>query len=90
VSVPAGDLRIGRAPDNDLVLDDLLVSRHHAELRGKPDGGYEISDLGSQNGTFVNGRRITVQPLTDSDTVGIGHSTFRCWTGCRSPRRKNA
>jgi ABC transport system ATP-binding/permease protein len=72
-----GDLRIGRAPDNDLVLDDLLVSRYHAELRKKPDGGYEITDLGSQNGTFVNGRRITMLPLTDSDTLGIGHSTFR-------------
>ena len=77
MSVTAQDLRIGRAPDNDLVLDDLLVSRYHAELRRKPDGGYEITDLGSQNGTFVSGRRITAHPLTDSDTVGIGHSTFR-------------
>jgi ABC transport system ATP-binding/permease protein len=75
--MPAGNLRIGRAADNDLVLDDLLVSRHHAELHKKPDGGYEIADLGSQNGTFVNSRRITTQPLTDSDAVGIGHSTFR-------------
>ena len=73
----AGNLRIGRAPDNDLVLDDLLVSRHHAELRKKADGGYEITDLGSQNGTFVNGRRISTQPLTDSDSIGVGHSTFR-------------
>jgi len=73
----AGSLRIGRAPDNDLVLDDLLVSRHHAELREKADGGYEITDLSSQNGTFVNGRRISTQPLTDSDTIGVGHSTFR-------------
>ena len=75
--MPVRNLRIGRAPDNDLVLDDLLVSRHHAELRKRADGGYEIADLGSQNGTFVNGRRIATQPLTDSDTVGIGHSLFR-------------
>jgi ABC-type multidrug transport system ATPase subunit len=75
--IPVRNLRIGRAPDNDLVLDDLLVSRHHAELRPSPDGGYEIADLDSQNGTFVNGRRIATQRLTDSDTLGIGHSTFR-------------
>jgi ABC-type multidrug transport system ATPase subunit len=75
--VSAGKLRIGRAPDNDLVVDDLIVSRYHAELRAMADGGYEIADLGSQNGTFVNGRRIAGQPLTDVDTVGIGHSTFR-------------
>ena len=73
----AGNLRIGRAADNDLVLDDLLVSRHHAEVRDRAGGGYEIVDLGSQNGVFVNGRRVSAQPLTESDTIGIGHSTFR-------------
>jgi len=73
----AGNVRIGRAPDNDLVLDDLLVSRYHAELRGTPDGGHEITDLGSHNGTYVNGRRVSAQLVTDRDTVGIGHSTFR-------------
>ena len=51
------NLRIGRAPDNDLVLDDLIVSRYHAELRSTPDGRYEIADLGSHNGTYLNGRR---------------------------------
>jgi ABC-type multidrug transport system ATPase subunit len=79
--MPAGNVRIGRAPDNDLVLDDLIVSRYHAELRGTPDGGYEITDLGSHNGTYVNGRRVSVQPVTDRDTVGIGHSTFRLTGG---------
>jgi pSer/pThr/pTyr-binding forkhead associated (FHA) protein len=75
--MPAGNVRIGRAPDNDLVLDDLIVSRYHAELRGTPDGGYEITDLGSHNGTYVNGCRVSAQPVTDRDTIGIGHSTFR-------------
>ena len=79
--MPAGSVRIGRAPDNDLVLDDLIVSRYHAELRGTPDGGYEITDLGSHNGTYVNGRRVSAQPVTDRDTVGIGHSTFRLTGG---------
>jgi ABC-type multidrug transport system ATPase subunit len=81
VPAPAGSLRIGRAPDNDLVLDDLLVSRYHAELRQLPDGGYQIADLGSQNGTFVNGRQVSAQPIAGGDTIGIGHSTFRLADG---------
>jgi ABC transport system ATP-binding/permease protein len=76
-----GHLRIGRAPDNDLVVDDLIVSRYHAELRSAPDGQYEITDLGSHNGTYVNGRRVSAQLLSDSDTVGVGRSTFRLTGG---------
>ncbi len=75
--MPATALRIGRTPDNDLVLEDLEVSRHHAELRKTADGRYVIADVGSHNGTFVNGRRITSHLLTEDDIVGIGHSTFR-------------
>jgi ABC transport system ATP-binding/permease protein len=76
-SLPATTVRIGRTPDNDLVLADLEVSRRHAELRRRPDGVYEIVDVGSSNGTYVNGRRITSRALTESDIIGIGHSTFR-------------
>ena len=79
--MPDGNLRIGRAPDNDLVVDDLIASRYHAELRRALDGRYEITDLSSNNGTYVNGRRISAEPLTDGDTVGIGHSTFRLEDG---------
>src|SRR6202035_1951577 len=60
-----GNLRIGRAPDNDLVVDDLIVSRYHAELRSTPDGRYEITALGSPNGTYVNGRRVSARLLSD-------------------------
>jgi ABC-type multidrug transport system ATPase subunit len=70
-------VRIGRAPENEIVLDDLLVSRHHAELRGLPAGGYELTDLGSHNGTFVNGRRIQKALLQELDVVGVGHCVFR-------------
>jgi ABC transport system ATP-binding/permease protein len=76
-SLPATTVKIGRAPDNDLVLADLEVSRHHAELRRRKDGIYEIADVGSSNGTYVNGRRISSQVLTESDIIGVGHSTFR-------------
>ncbi|MFD7611787.1 FHA domain-containing protein [Streptomyces sp. NPDC059828] len=73
-------MRIGRALENDLVVSDLQVSRHHAEFHATPDGRFEIRDLGSHNGTYVNG-----QPLAKSgsaligpnDIVGVGHSTFR-------------
>ena len=75
--LPAKALRIGRVPDNDVVLSDLNVSRHHAELRKSPTGSYEIVDLDSHNGTFVNGQRVTHQVLSEQDLVSIGSSTFR-------------
>ena len=56
---PATTIRIGRTPDNDIALPDLHVSRHHAELRRNPDGSWELVDVGSHGGTFVNGKRIT-------------------------------
>ncbi|MFI8193382.1 FHA domain-containing protein [Streptomyces sp. NPDC085946] len=74
--LPARTVRIGRAADNDLVVDDLLVSRRHAELRAHPDGTYEIVDLGSHNGTFLNGLPVEQAPVTAGDIVGIGHSAF--------------
>ena len=75
--LPARVLRIGRALDNDLVLSDLGVSRYHAELRNSGGGRYEIVDLGSANGTFVNGARVSAVTLTERDVVGIGHATLR-------------
>src|SRR5262245_21125670 len=74
--LPTKVLRIGRAPDNDVVIPELSVSRHHAELR-KVGGTYQIVDLNSHNGTFVNGQRVSSAPLTEVDIVGIGPSTFR-------------
>ncbi len=74
-------VRIGRTPDNDLVVSDLDFSRHHAELRKSPAGNYEIIDLGSHNGILVNGKRVSHATLTDQDIVTIGHSTFRLAEG---------
>ncbi|PJJ05326.1 FHA modulated ABC efflux pump with fused ATPase and integral membrane subunit [Streptomyces sp. 2333.5] len=67
--------RIGRASDNDLVVDDLTVSRRHAELRAGPDG-FEIVDLDSHNGTYLNGQPVDRAPMIPGDIVGIGHSAF--------------
>ncbi|MFJ5263162.1 FHA domain-containing protein [Streptomyces sp. NPDC088387] len=78
--LPTRTVRIGRAADNDLVLDDLVVSRRHAELRARPDGTYEIVDLGSHNGTYLNGGLVDSAPVGPGDVVGIGHSSF-CLVG---------
>ena len=72
---PSRTQRIGRAPDNDIVLQDPSVSRHHAELRtaaGAPHRG-----PGQRNGTFVNEQRVTAAPLAEGDIVGFGPATFR-------------
>src|SRR6266699_2315963 len=74
--LPTKVLRIGRAPDNDIVVSDLSVSRYHAELR-RTANAYQIIDLDSHNGTFVNGQQVGSAPLTEGDIVGIGPSTFR-------------
>jgi len=73
-------MRIGRALENELVVSDLQVSRHHAEFHATPDGRFEIRDLGSHNGTYVNGMPIAKGGsalLGPNDIVGVGHSTFR-------------
>ncbi|QNP73515.1 FHA domain-containing protein [Streptomyces roseirectus] len=73
-------MRIGRALENELVVSDLQVSRHHAEFHSTPDGRMEIRDLGSHNGTYVNGQPIPKGGsalLGPADIVGVGHSTFR-------------
>ncbi|MFD5679388.1 FHA domain-containing protein [Streptomyces bacillaris] len=74
--LPAKTVRIGRDAGNDLVIDDLVVSRRHAELRALPDGRHEIVDLGSHNGTFLNGQPVDRAVVEAGDIIGIGHSAF--------------
>lgn len=69
-------VRIGRAPDNDIVVDDVIVSRHHAELRGSADTGYELADLGSFNGTYLNGRITSRAKVVEGDILSVGRSKF--------------
>ncbi|GEC06153.1 ABC transporter ATP-binding protein [Streptomyces spinoverrucosus] len=78
--LPTHTIRIGRAEDNDLIVADLVVSRRHAELRAHADGTYEIIDLDSHNGTYLNGQRVTRAPVGPGDIIGIGHSAF-CLVG---------
>jgi ABC-type multidrug transport system ATPase subunit len=76
-ALPVTRHRIGRAEDNEIVLrDDELVSRRHAELR-RTSAGYVIEDVGSRNGVFVNGARVSSSRVTERDIIAIGRSTFR-------------
>jgi hypothetical protein len=73
-------LRIGRDPANGLRLSHETVSRVHAELR-RQGGMWVLRDLGSTNGTSVNGRRVIgAAVVRDGDQVSFGHMTFRLAT----------
>jgi pSer/pThr/pTyr-binding forkhead associated (FHA) protein len=68
--------RIGRLPDNDIVIDDENVSRYHAVVIDT-GGGFVISDLRSTNGVLLHGRRIRGSAaLADGDDIGIGGHEF--------------
>jgi pSer/pThr/pTyr-binding forkhead associated (FHA) protein len=62
---------VGRNPESDVFLDDVTVSRRHAEFR-RHDGGFYVHDVGSLNGTYVNGERVDVTKLASGDEVQIG------------------
>ncbi|MDP3113008.1 MAG: adenylate/guanylate cyclase domain-containing protein [Thermodesulfovibrionales bacterium] len=67
--------RIGRAADNDIAFEDKRVSRHHTEIF-LSNGEYFIKDLGSQNGTWVNGVKITSTGIKTGDAIIIGGNTL--------------
>jgi pSer/pThr/pTyr-binding forkhead associated (FHA) protein len=62
---------VGRHPESDLFLDDITVSRRHAEI-GYNAGRYQIRDVGSLNGTYVNRQRVDEVWLEPGDEVQIG------------------
>ena len=64
----------GRHPDSVIFLDDITVSRRHAEVR-QVAGGYQVADVGSLNGTYLNRERVESATLTDGDELQIG--TFK-------------
>lgn len=66
---------VGRMPECTITLHDANVSRNHAEIRPS-DSGYVVVDLGSTNGTKVNGQRITERELYDGDAVTFGATTI--------------
>lgn len=76
-SLTEGDLLIGRSSDCQIILDDDYVSTRHARI-GDSDDGWYVEDLGSTNGTHVNGSRVTTPTLIGlSDEVRIGRTTMK-------------
>jgi pSer/pThr/pTyr-binding forkhead associated (FHA) protein len=61
----------GRHPDSDIFLDDITVSRHHVEFR-RSQATYQVVDLGSLNGTYVNQQRVDRATLNSGDEVQVG------------------
>ncbi len=66
---------LGRSLDSDVVVDDDGISRKHAKVVASPDGTFQIVDLGSTNGTYVNDELVTVYTLKNTDTIQIGTNT---------------
>lgn len=76
ISLDRARTRIGRAEENDLVLADPRASRFHAEVERAP-AGYIVRDLGSTNGTMVQGRRVRERLLQNGDTLTVGGTLLR-------------
>ena len=68
---------IGRHPDNTLQILDRIVSKEHAQIIRQPDGRFMFHDLGSLNGSFFNGDRLTDRVLQDGDEIVLGSTTLR-------------
>jgi len=76
VALPSQMVTIGRAPDNDVVVGDPATSGHHGRIEVRT-GSFWISDLGSTNGTLVNGEPVIEKQLSDGDMIAIGQNTLR-------------
>jgi pSer/pThr/pTyr-binding forkhead associated (FHA) protein len=78
---PHGSRTVGRAHDADVVLEAPLVSRMHCRLQsgtghGEEEGPLQVIDLGSTNGTYVNGQRVERSELKDGDRLRVGRVEF--------------
>ena len=76
VALPDQMVSLGRAPDNDVVVGDPATSGHHGRIDVR-SGSFWISDLGSTNGTLVNGEPVIEKQLSDGDMIAIGQNTLR-------------
>ena len=71
-----GVVTVGRGPESDIFLDDVTVSRKHAEIE-RGERGYRISDVGSLNGTYVNRVRVDAVDLRNGDEIQVGKYRFK-------------
>lgn len=76
----ADEVSSGRHPSSDIFLDDVTVSRRHAVF-ARTEQGYDVRDVGSLNGTYVNRERIDSQPLEQGDEVQIGKFRLMYYRG---------
>jgi pSer/pThr/pTyr-binding forkhead associated (FHA) protein len=70
--LPGGIRTVGRATGADFIVDAPLVSRVHCRLTALADGGLEVLDLDSTNGTFLNGQRVQSARVASGDRLGVG------------------
>ncbi len=77
-------VRIGRYPNNDIVIDHPTVSAYHAELVRRPDGHYELIDRESRNGTRINGTPVRHAILKDGDQITLGAITVHYLEGSKT------
>jgi len=76
---------LGRHPDSDIFLDDITVSRRHAAVRRTVEGGYEVADVGSLNGTYVDHRRVETATLHHLADLQIGRFVLVFLVGSDAP-----
>lgn len=79
LQLQAGGISIGRANDNDLPISDHMVSSHHARIFTYFNASY-IEDLGSTNGTYINGKRIQKHTLHPGDIIKVGRQMLEVAT----------
>jgi pSer/pThr/pTyr-binding forkhead associated (FHA) protein len=79
----------GRHPESDIFLDDVTVSRRHAQFV-RVEGGYQVKDVGSLNGTYVNRQRIDEALLSGGDEVQIGKYRLIYLSGPAAPRGQSS
>src|SRR3954454_3567704 len=63
---------IGRHPDNTIQILDRIISKEHAQIQRTPEGRFLLRDLGSLNGTYIRGERVSEHVLTDGDEISLG------------------
>jgi len=78
------DISVGRAPENDLVVEDPEMSRNHARFY-KSEGGYSVQNLSMSNPTYVNDETVTSQPLRNKDVVRLAETEYLFCQVTRNP-----
>ena len=76
IEIKRTSIQLGRSGDNDVIIDDHLVSRHHAHITFE-EGNYYLADLDTPNGTYINQQRIRNQKLHSGDVIQIGTHLYR-------------